>query len=277
VRFVVADPVLRLLTGVWALFYFTFWLFWAQYPLYATRELGLSPAALGLGLALAALGGVAGALAAPPLTARFGVGRTLVGSVVGGAAGALAVLLLPAPGSPPPAAGAVLVLGFGLVLLTDQLYYVNFASAAQARAPDRLRGRVGAAIRLLTAGVGVPAGALLGGLLAEAIGLRATAVVAGLGVVAATLWIALSPVRSLRALSDGPAAPQSPESKADEDPAWGQEAAPHGRWQDDDPAPARGNGAAPGPSQEGDEYARARPVAGSRPAPPGGGVHAHEG
>jgi predicted MFS family arabinose efflux permease len=104
----------------------------------------------------------------------------------------------------------VLILGYGLVLLTDQLYYVNFAAAAQSRAPDRLRGRVGAAIRVLTAGVGVPAGALLGGLLAEAIGLRATAVVAGLGVVVAFLWLAISPVRTLRTLSAESGAPPPP-------------------------------------------------------------------
>jgi hypothetical protein len=88
------------------------------------------------------------------------------------------------------------------VLLTDQLYYVNFASAAQDRAPDQFRGRVGAAIRVLTAGVGVPAGAFLGGVLAGAIGLRPTAVLARLGVVVACLWLVLSPVRSLRSLAD---------------------------------------------------------------------------
>jgi MFS family permease len=201
VRFVVADPVLRPLTGVWALFYFAFWLFWAQYPLYATRDLGLSPAALGLGLSIAAVGGVLGAAVAPPVTARLGAGRTLVASVVGGGAGALCVLLLPGPGRSPAVTTIVLALGYGLVLLTDQLYYVNFATAAQGRAPDRLRGRVGAAIRVLTAGVGVPAGAFLGGVLAEAVGLRATAALASLGVVAAVLWLALSPVRALRTLA----------------------------------------------------------------------------
>ena len=49
VRFVVADPVLRPLTGVWGLYYFVFWLFWGQYALYATRDLGLSPGRLRAG------------------------------------------------------------------------------------------------------------------------------------------------------------------------------------------------------------------------------------
>ena len=160
------------------------------------------------------------------MTARFGAGPTLVASVVGGGAGALCVLLLPGPGRSPAVATIVLALGYGLVLLTDQLYYVNFAAAAQARAPDRLRGRVGAAIRVLTAGVGVPAGALLGGLVAEAVGLRATAVMASLGVVGAFLWIVRSPVRSLRSLSGefeapAPAAPTPAPAASSGEPAVG--------------------------------------------------------
>jgi predicted MFS family arabinose efflux permease len=112
--------------------------------------------------------------------------------------GALGVLLVPAaPALAVPA--AVLILGQGLVRLTDQLYGINFTSVLQARTPDRLRGRVGAAVRVFTAGT-APLGALLGGVLGEAVGLRATAVVAGLGVLLAFLWVALSPVRSLRTL-----------------------------------------------------------------------------
>jgi predicted MFS family arabinose efflux permease len=204
VRRVAADPVLRPLTGVWSLYYFAFWLFWSQYPLYATRQLGLTPALFGLVVSLVAVGGVLGALATPAVTARWGAGPTLVGSVVVGAVG---VLLVPLAGGPPAAAAAVLVAGHGLVRLTEQFYAINYTSAIQARTPDRLQGRVSAAVRVLTAGA-APVGALLGGLLAEAIGLRATAVVAGLGVVAATLWIALSPVRSLRTLSGEGATPE---------------------------------------------------------------------
>ena len=91
------------------------------------------------------------------------------------------------------------MIGQGLVRITDQLYAINYTSVLQARTPDRLRGRVNAAVRVLTAGT-APLGAVLGGALGEAIGLRATAVVAGLGVLLAFLWVALSPVRSLRSL-----------------------------------------------------------------------------
>lgn len=211
VRFVVADPVLRPLTGAWGLYWFVFFLFWGQHPLYATRELGLSPMVFGLVGSLAAVGGVLGALATKSVTERFGAGRTMAGAVLGGALG---TLLIPAAGGPPTVAAAVLVLAQGLVALTEQLYYINYASTFQALAPDRLRGRVGASIRVLTAGT-APVGALLGGFLAEAIGLRATAVVAGLGVVVAFVWVARSPVRSLRTLPSDVTAPEPPQLSAD--------------------------------------------------------------
>ena len=73
-RRVVADPVLRPLTGVWGLYYFVFWLFWGQYALYATRHLGLTPAGFGLVVSLVAVAGVLGAVATPAVTARFGAG-----------------------------------------------------------------------------------------------------------------------------------------------------------------------------------------------------------
>jgi predicted MFS family arabinose efflux permease len=197
VRFVVTHRVLGTLTGAWGLYWLAFWLFWGQYPLYATRELGLTPTALGVVGSLAAGAGVLGAVVTAPLTARFGAGGTMTGALLGAAAG---TLLFAAAGGAPAVAGAVLALGLGLVLFCDPPYLVNYTSAFQALAPDGLRGRVGASIRVLTAGT-VPVGAFLGGFLAEAVGLRATAVVAGLGVVAAFLWLALSPVRSLRSLS----------------------------------------------------------------------------
>ena len=58
-----------------------------------------------------------------------------------------------------------------------------------------------------------PLGAVLGGALGEAIGLQATAAVAGLGVLLAFLWVALSPARSLRSLPEpAPLTDHVPES-----------------------------------------------------------------
>ena len=214
VRFVVGDPVLRPLTGVWGLYFFAFFLFWAQFPLFAIRDLGLSPAMLGAIGSAGAVGGVLGALATGRITARWGLGPTLAGAVL---VGALGVLVNAAAGGPPLAAAAVLLVGQFLVRFTDQLFAINYTSACQTLPPDRLRGRVNASVRVLTAGA-APVGALLGGLVAGAIGLRALAVVAGLGVVVAFLWLALSPVRSLRKLSDA-STETAPDASAGTTPA----------------------------------------------------------
>ena len=90
---------------------------------------------------------------------------------------------------------------------------------------------MGGTVRVLTAG-SVPLGAVLGGALGEAVGLRATAVIAGLGVVGAFLWLVLSPVRALRGLPEQPEEPgdgTAAEAPAPEAPPGSQMDAPDAR------------------------------------------------
>jgi hypothetical protein len=65
--------------------------------------------------------------------------------------------------------------------------------------PDPLQGRVNATFRVIVWGVS-PIGALMGGLLGEAVGLRATLLIGALGVFLEFGWVLFSPVRSLRQL-----------------------------------------------------------------------------
>ena len=193
---VLRHPVLRTLTGAWGLYFLFFFLFYSLYVLYATRELGLAPATLGVIVSVASVGGVLGALMTERVTARFGVGPTMAGALLVATAG---MLLFPLAGGPTALTVAVLIAAQGLIRTTDQLFYINYLSVCQALTPDRLQGRVNASIRVFTAGT-IPLGAFAGGLLGEAIGLRAVGVLAALGVFLAFLWVALSPVRSLRVL-----------------------------------------------------------------------------
>ena len=71
-------------------------------------------------------------------------------------------------------------------------------SLRQAVVSDRLRRRVTGTIRFITGGM-QPIGALLGGILGELIGLRATLVVGVLMMLAAFLWVAISPLRAIKA------------------------------------------------------------------------------
>ncbi len=80
----------------------------------------------------------------------------------------------------------------------------------QALTPNALLGRMNASYRFVSWGV-VPLGALLGGGLGDAIGLRPTLFIGAGGIFAAALWIVLSPVRGIRQLpgaSEGPVPPE---------------------------------------------------------------------
>ena len=67
--------------------------------------------------------------------------------------------------------------------------------------PDRLRARVSGAYRMVNYGTR-PLGALLGGLLGSAIGLRPTLWIAVIGAMCSVLWLLPSPVPRMRACPD---------------------------------------------------------------------------
>ena len=132
--------------------------------LFATEELGLGGRGYGLLLAAVAVGGLPGSLLAARIGGRVPPGRLIVGGVL---------------------AGAVVMAGFGLA--TDPwvagvayaatgavwaVWNVTLLSLRQSIVPDRLMGRVVGAIRLVGFGT-IPLGALLGGLVARTLGLRA--------------------------------------------------------------------------------------------------------
>lgn len=76
---------------------------------------------------------------------------------------------------------------------------VLVVSLRQTVTPDRMMGRMNASYRFFTYGA-IPLGALLGGGLAEVVGLRPTLLICGCGLVLAPLWIFLSPVVGLGSL-----------------------------------------------------------------------------
>jgi len=77
------------------------------------------------------------------------------------------------------------------------IFNINVVSLRQTITPDRLLGRMNASMRFLVWGT-LPFGALLGGGLGQAIGLRTTLFVGAVGSVLAVLWVLFSPVRALR-------------------------------------------------------------------------------
>ncbi|GAA1862645.1 MFS transporter [Asanoa iriomotensis] len=168
--------------------------------LFAVQVLHLGAGGTGLALACLGVGGLVASALSSVAVARFGVGGTIIGACALGGVGGL----LGAAAAGPPAV-AWLVLSVGNLLWGASLTVsaVVGGSVRQALVPAHLRGRVMGSATILVTGMN-PVGAVLGGLLATAFGLRATMVVAGLVMLAATAWPLASPLRVLR---DYPTAP----------------------------------------------------------------------
>ena len=74
-------------------------------------------------------------------------------------------------------------------------------SYRQALVPLELQGRMNASMRVLVWGP-IPVGAILGGVLGAAIGVRETLLVTAAATSLAFLWVMLSPVRSVKEIPE---------------------------------------------------------------------------
>ena len=190
-RLVFAHPLVRplWLADVGKSFFGYF--FAALYILLAIQVLKLTTPMLGLTIAMGGVGGLAGAALAPWLTRRLGPGRMIL---LAGVAGGATLFLIPLAAGPPLVAMAILA---AAQLIGDALQTTAGIGSATLRQtvlpPDQL-GRAGGAFATGTAAAGV-VGALTGGALGAAIGPRETLLIAAAGVTAASLFIALSPLR----------------------------------------------------------------------------------
>ncbi len=175
----------------------------AVFVLYVVQVLRVGPATLGLVFGIGGLGFLVGALLPALANRRFGLGATTAVALVVVGTSDLLVPLAEGWGwlVVPLLIAAQFFFGIGMTL-----FNVNQVSIRQALVPDHLRGRAGATARFVAMGA-VPVGALLGGLMGEAIGLRPTLMLAALGEIAAAGWLWYSPLRGIHQLAgeDAPA------------------------------------------------------------------------
>jgi MFS family permease len=151
--------------------------------LYAQQVLHLDDGEFGLLLTAEAAGAVIGSAMAARLRDALGTGTvlTLAVTVAGGS------FLVPALWSEPiPVALALALGGWG-----GLVWNVVTVSLRQSLVPDRLLGRVNSAYRMIGWGT-MPVGALLGGLVADAFGLEAPFLVAGVVVLLLAGWTAIA-------------------------------------------------------------------------------------
>jgi MFS family permease len=169
-------------------------MFFALFMLYATRNLHVRPATLGLVLGGASVGTLAGSFVTGRVSRRIGVGPAFVAGC----------FLFPAPLVLVPAAAgphwlilaflfaAEFLSGFGLMLL-DILAGAIMAGVI----PRTLRSRVSGAFMLVNYGIR-PVGTAAGGALGATIGVRPTLWIGTVGALAGLVFLLPSPIRKLR-------------------------------------------------------------------------------
>ncbi|WP_442934371.1 MFS transporter [Micromonospora sp. CPCC 205546] len=197
-RFIARTPMMRaILLGTTTVNLFNF-MFIALFVLYATQELHLAPGLLGAVLGAGAVGGLVGATATGRLARRFGVGPALVASFVLFPA---PLLLVPLASGPGPLVLGMLFAAEFLSAAGVMMLDIVGGSVQTALTPPALLARVTGARRTVNYGIR-PIGALLGGALGTALGVRPALWIATTGALAGVLWVAFSPVRRLSGLPE---------------------------------------------------------------------------
>ncbi len=167
--------------------------------LYMYRVLHLSPALVGLLLAVSNLG-FAGALLAPRIARRFGAGPTMVWSL---AIAVLSQFLIPLA-LWLPMLPALFVAELAMSACVP-IYNITQVSLRQRTIPADRLGRANATLRTVVWGT-LPLGNLLGGALGETIGIVPTLFTGTIVAACSIPWLLTAPVRALRAAPPSPAA-----------------------------------------------------------------------
>jgi len=172
--------------------------FGALYSIYAIDVLHLSPSLVGIIIGVGGVGALLGASLSAISCRLLGLGPTIVFGFIASAASAFFV---------PLAAGSVVTKSAMMMaaqLLGDSLAVaaiIPSSSLRQTVLPSAVLGRTAALFRA-GAGASSVVGALFGGILAEALGVRATLFIAVCGILTCTMIGLFSPLTKLKEMPE---------------------------------------------------------------------------
>jgi MFS family permease len=198
VRITFTNPILRAMALNAGAFNLFDQVIYTAFLLYAVGPLGLTPGLVGTIISAGAIGGLVGAAAAAAVGRRLGIGMAMIAMSVVASSTAVAIPLV---AGPPPLVVVALAAVFFVQGLGLGVTNVHFVSLRQAITPTNMLGRMNASYRTISFGA-IPLGALLGGTLAQIVGLREALLVGGLGLLLTPSIVAFSPVRFVRELRD---------------------------------------------------------------------------
>ena len=190
-RILMQDPLLRPIAACDATLNFFGGIMDVVRVLYIVQVLHLGAFFFGVMFSIASTSALVGSLFNSWITRKLGLGRTILLSAF---TLALGWLLIPLAAGPPAVTIAIIVVGSLLFGLSNTLFNVNTQSLRQQITPNELLGRVGSCMQFIGEGT-LPLGALIGGVLGQALGLRTTFIIACCGLFLAFLWTLFSPVR----------------------------------------------------------------------------------
>jgi MFS family permease len=189
------SPILRTIVIAGSGTHLLWGSFGAVYLVFATEELGLGPAVIGLIAAVGGISSLVGALLGPRANRRFGVGPCILFGLIGFTVGNALIPL--APAGSVAIAVALLVAQQLIGDVSATIEEITEVSLLQTTVPNELLGRVNGTFNFLTH-LFLLVGTIGAGLIGEWIGLRQALVFGLLGGVAAVIVVWSSPLRTLR-------------------------------------------------------------------------------
>jgi len=195
-RWVFGNPLLRRIVGTTSVSNLFSTISYTLLPLFLLRELGFSPAGMGVVFSLGAIGGVAGAAATPRIVAAVGEARAIPLSAL---AFSIVALALPVAAMVPQLAFGLLVVQGFVASFAVIVYNITQVTFRQRITPPRLLGRMNASVRFVVWGV-MPIGALVAGGLGAWLGVVPTMWIAAVGDLASALFVVIGPFWMLREL-----------------------------------------------------------------------------
>jgi MFS family permease len=168
----------------------------ATYLVYLVRDLGLSPALIGVIFGIGNVGAVVGALTGNRWWRILGVGPTIVIAMFLSGPAVIVVAAAPKDYAAPFLVASGLLMG-----VSGVVYNVTQVSFRQAITPPRMQGRMNATMRFIVWGT-IPPGQIVGGALAGILGVHEALWIGAIGASLAWVPLVVTPVRKLREMPE---------------------------------------------------------------------------